>query len=536
VAPANRNNPYRFEPFLEWREQLDYYASDGFLQRVVRHFAGAGFARVDAAARELSRSVSFRWRDMANAIAIPERRPFLVHWDAHHNRVDRIVRPAETETMEREVFSQGLFSSSTDLITRLTKLYLIYENGEACIACPLVCTEGMVAVLEGLADRAETRAILEHVKEGRGGEFGIGAQFLSEIQGGSDVPANLVEAVEEDGAWRLHGTKFFCSVAHADYAVVTAKPRGAESLGLFITPCWLPGQKGKRRNGLTIDRLKWKMGTAELPTAEVTFEGAVAYPLGALDRGLANVVGTVLTLSRLTVGLASAAYMTRAAREAAGYARFREVFGQKISDFPMAQAQLDDMAHTARRTTAGGFKTYRLFYEAGGLSRSPDPSLPARRRTFDARELVMLQKFVASEDCTDVIHEAMGVFGGNGIVEDFSSLPRLFRDSSVNELWEGPRNVLQAQIHRDLQRAASWYPPSEFVASLLAGGDPVAVAALSREVSEIVSRPSLLARDASTVAACRRWDAACRDLMHAFQDIALREVEASTTIPSEEAS
>ena len=62
--------------------------------------------------------------------------------------------------------------------------FLIYQNGEACIACPLVCTEGMGAILERFADRPETQEILRHVRDGIDGEFTIGAQFLSEIQGG----------------------------------------------------------------------------------------------------------------------------------------------------------------------------------------------------------------------------------------------------------------------------------------------------------------------------------------------------------------
>ena len=516
MSQPNRNNPYSFAPFLAWRDQVDYYADDPFLQRVVKLNAGPHAARVDAAARELSVKASFRWRDLSNAVAVPERRPFMMHFDAHNNRVDRIVRPAEVETLEREVFGEGVFSSRTDSVTRLAKMYLVYQNGEACIACPLVCTEGMVALLEQHADLPETKAILQHAKEGRDGRFAIGAQFLSEIQGGSDVPANLVEASQDGGAWRLYGTKFFCSAAHADYAVVTAKPRGSEKVALFVMPSWLPGQEGKARNGYTIDRLKWKMGTSELPTAELTLHGALAYPVGPLDRGIANVVGVVLTLSRLTVGLSSAATMTRAAREAAGYARFREAFGQKLSGFPMVRAEVDAFSMVARRTTAASFRLYRAFHGAG-----------SKRAQFDARELIMLQKFTAAEDCTDVIRKAMSIFGGHGVIEDFSCLPRLYRDSAVNELWEGPRNVLLAQVHRDLQRAASWYPPRELVRSVLAGGDEKKVAAIADEVASLVAHPSLLTMDEQTLEVCRRWDACCRELFHAYQDLSLREVEAA---------
>jgi alkylation response protein AidB-like acyl-CoA dehydrogenase len=445
-------------------------------------------------------------------------------------------------TLEREVFAEGLFSAQTSPALRLAKMALIYQLGEACVACPLVCTEGAVAILEKHADRPETRAILQHLKEGKpvgadsaeGAEpdFAIGSQFLSEIQGGSDVPANLLEAVDEGGTWRLYGTKFFCSVAHSDYAIVTAKPRGSEKLALFAMPMWRAGEFRTRRNRYTIDRLKWKLGTSELPTAELTFEGAEAFPVGPLDRGLANVVAVVLTLSRLTVGLASGAYMLRAAREATAYAGFREAFGQKLASFPMVRGQLDAMTRAARRTMAGGFRIYQAFYASGGLQSAQgtkNESLEAKRRELEVRELIMLQKFVASEDSTETLRQAMSIFGGNGVIEDFSCLPRLFRDSAVNELWEGPRNVLLAQLHRDLQRASSWYPPGDFVRSVLAGAEVEAgsTQALAAEFEALVTHASLTTLDDKTVKLCEQWDSACRRLMHAYQELALREARAA---------
>ena len=42
--------------------------------------------------------------------------------------------------------------------------------------------------------------------------------------------------------------------------------------------------------------------------------------------------------------------------------------------------------------------------------------------------------------------------GGNGTIEDFSPLPRLWRDAIVFESWEGTHNVLVAQVLRDLAR------------------------------------------------------------------------------------
>ena len=501
-------NPYTFDPFLAWRRGVDYYADDPFLVQLVRHHAGPDFPRVDGEARALSRRASSRWRELADAISVLESRPRLQHWDAHHHRVDRVDRPAEALDLEREVFSEGLFSARTDLLTRAVKQFIVYQNGEACTACPIVCTEGLVAALDELADRPETIAMREHLKEGRDGRHAVGAQFLTEIQGGSDVPANRVEAVRDGDRYRVSGTKFFCSVAHADYAALTAREPSTGALGLFALPLWAPGREGAVRNGLTVDRLKWKTGTCELPTAEMTFDGAEAWALGPVERGLANAVRIVLTVSRLTIGLASAAYAARAVREARAYASFREAFGRPVDRFPMVRAQLEDLGRSVERATAGAFEVHRRHRQAGG----------DRRRAFEARELVMLQKVVASEDATRTIQEAMGILGGNGVVEDFSSIPRLFRDSVVNELWEGPRNVLLAQVHRDLRRAAAWYPPGELVTSLLAGREDAEARELRDEVVALVAGPDLEDEAPGAVEACRRWDTACRALLHAFQD------------------
>jgi alkylation response protein AidB-like acyl-CoA dehydrogenase len=529
MAYPDRNNPYNFNDFLEWRKKADYYADDPFLQRAVRHFTGEEWASVDREARRISPKVSFRWRDMAETIAQPEKRPYMMHYDGHGNRIDRIVRPNETEVMEKEIFAEGLFSAKTSPWTRLVKMYLIYQNGEACVSCPITCTEGLIALLEKHADTPELISILQHCKEGVDGEFAIGAQYLSEIQGGSDVPANLLEAVREGDTWRLYGTKFFCSATHADYAVVTAKPTGSEKIAIFVVPSWLPGEKEReRRNGYTIDRIKWKMGTSELTTGELTFNNAVGYPVGPLDRGLANVVGIVLTYSRLTVGLSAAAFMTRAVREAKKYSEFRQAFGVTVGRFPMVAGQIKAIDQYAKRSTAGAFQLYRDFLSLeGGLKGGlvTDETEAMRRKRFDVRELIMLQKIVTSWDAVDVGRTAMSIFGGHGVMEDFSSLPRLLRDSMVNELWEGPRNVLLTQIHRDFQRAASWYRPADFVESVLAGADPVLIRDYSREFDDLLAHPSLFQMDEKTIEICERWGGFCHRLFHSYQDRALAEVD-----------
>jgi alkylation response protein AidB-like acyl-CoA dehydrogenase len=526
----DRNNPYSFNEYLEWRKGVDYYADDPFFQEMVRAFAGDEAEAVDKEARVFSKKTSFRWRDFSEAIAVPEKRPYMMHYDGHKNRIDRIVRPYETLVMEKEIFSEGIFSEKTSPWTRFVKLSLVSQNSEAGVACPLACTWGLVALLEKYADSPETSNILTQVKEGIEGEFAIGAQFVSEIQGGSDVPSNLLEAVEENGEWRLYGNKFFCSAAHADYSVVTAKPQGSERVGLFVMPMWLSGNKEKEiRNGYTIDRLKWKMGTVELPTAEITFDGALAYPVGPLDRGVANVVGIVLTLSRLMVGIGMSGAMARGLREGKKYAEFRTAFGLPVASFPMAAGQIAQVEHWTRRSIAGSFKLYGDFIDLpGGLScgLETDEPLPLKKYRFDVRQLIMLQKITVSYDAIDMTRLGISVFGGHGVMEDFSSFPRLMRDGMVQELWEGPRNVLLTQMHRDFQRVASWYPPAEFVANVLEGADDAVIREHTAELEELLATPHLFEMNDETLDVCARWDDFCSRFFHAYQELALTQAEA----------
>ena len=118
-----------------------------------------------------------------------------------------------------------------------------------------------------------------------------GSQFLTEEHGGSDVGANLTRAVRDGDDWRLHGEKWFCSVADADVFAVTARPDGApegtRGIGCFLVPRTVDG----RANGFTIRKLKDKLGTRALATGEIVFDGAVAYPIGALEDGFKIAAG-----------------------------------------------------------------------------------------------------------------------------------------------------------------------------------------------------------------------------------------------------
>ncbi|MFX0038487.1 MAG: acyl-CoA dehydrogenase family protein [Promethearchaeota archaeon] len=546
---GNRNNPYTFDDFLFVRDHFNYYKDDEFLQALIRKYAPEDeFEKIDRDLRALSDYVSFRFRDLADKANELENRVKVTkikHFDAYNHRIDRIERCLETDVLEKEVFSLGLFDPVRNTAwSKFAKMFLLYENGESGVMCPVACSHGAVEIMQKYENQlsSEAKLILKSIRDGEDGEYKLGAQFVSEIQGGSDVPANLVEAVFEkdegqDGmsnVWRLYGQKFFCSATQADYAIVTAKPKNTPSstrVAAFVVPSWLPGNKEKEiRNSYTIDRLKQKLGTAELPTAEITYNGAVAYPIGPLEKGLADIVGIVLSLSRLHVAFGMAAGALRVAREAILYSQFRYAFGIPISSFPMMINQINELELYAKRTTAGAFKIYSEYIHfneeliSGIRELEKIKDIEERKRRFRLRELIMLQKIVVADEVPAMIRKAISFYGGHGIMEDFLSSPRFHRDAMIMELWEGPRNVLLTQIHRDLSRVKDWYPADEFCRDLLKGANSDIIEEYESEFNRIMSHESLLRNDDKTLAICRTWEEFSNKLFIAYQEQALKEL------------
>jgi hypothetical protein len=146
-----------------------------------------------------------------------------------------------------------------------------------------------------------------------------------------------------------------------------------------------------------------------------------------------------------------------------------------------------------------------------------------RKKRFLLRELILLQKIVTAHEAVDVIRKAMSIFGGHGVMEEFSSLPRLFRDAAVNELWEGPRNVLLTQIYRDLQRASQWCDPAEIVAGILEGSPRDMLDHYSSQMKELLNE-SIFTPGEKAMEAAGRWEDLCHSLFRAYQEQALAEV------------
>jgi alkylation response protein AidB-like acyl-CoA dehydrogenase len=442
----------------------DWFTDDPLLGRLLDRFApGTAGTRVAA----FGPVVAGHLRNLAHESARPENKPLLRHRDAYGEHVDEVVLPPSTlEALRLTLGDLRLGAVQGDPFAHYAMIYLLAQNGEAGVACSLACTDGLARALTAFGDGDMQRTALDQVRSSDGERYVHAAQFVTEIQGGSDVRANRTRAVPDGDRFRLHGEKWFCSNINADWFLVTAVPAesagdGDDQIGLFLVPAWKDADPTRGRNGYRIERLKDKLGTLELATAEVTFDGAAAWPVGPVDQGLRNLLRYVLVPSRFACVLFGAAAQRQAERLAEAYAGFREAFGRPIDRYPLVARSLDAISASRARSLACVFEILRL-WEAAEAGKDAGPE------ATDFRILLSLAKPAITRQATGLLHDAMMLLGGNGIEERFSPLPRLFRDSVIMETWEGPHSVLHAQALRDLVRLG--VEPRDFVARV-AGPD-----------------------------------------------------------------
>jgi alkylation response protein AidB-like acyl-CoA dehydrogenase len=456
----SRDHPGR-EDLNEWRrsKSVNFYTSSPTLRSVLEHFTQRPVSG-DLAERLTSfgATVATVIDPAAATVEASREFPRLRSYDELGNRIEDIeFHPAHVVAQDA-VWESGLLAlplNESGAFETAALFFLLTHAGEAGQACPVVCTIGLRRALEHRALTAETIDRLHQIASADPKVALRGSQFLTEIQGGSDVGANLVEAHPDrtiEGAWRIDGEKWFCSVADADLFAVTARPRGAEAgtrgLTCFLVPRRLDGSK---LNGFTIRRLKDKLGTRALASAEIDFTDALAWPIGELGDGFKIAVTELLNTSRWLNAVGSTGLMSRALAEAHGFALHRRAFGDPIIEFPLVR---ENLAIMHIETAASLASTFALTALVGRL----DEGSASVDDIAVHRFLVNANKYMTSITATEVVHRAIEALGGNGTIEDFSPLPRLYRDAIVFESWEGTHNVLCDQIYRDCSRLGLLVP------------------------------------------------------------------------------
>lgn len=392
-----------------------------------------------------ARLVAARWNDLAREASTRDHLPRIVKFDRVGGPVEQVDFGSLTRHLRREVAEFGVLTDVRSEVHKFAMVYLLAHNGEASVNCGLSCTDGLIRAVEARGSeflRETWLPLMLSVDTPL-----AGAQFVTEQDGGSDVGAIETEAKPNPGGtWSITGEKWFCSNPD-EYFLVAARPAGAPGgtagVAIFFVPRVLPdGQI----NNISFKRLKDKLGTQSLPTAEMDFNQATAWAIGEPAEGFKTLMNYVIDVSRIHNAANACGILHRAFLEARNYAAQREAFGQAIIQYPLIQETLVRLLEKLWRYRLLTFKLVALVDLHGIVAQDSSQAMWQRF-------LVNLAKYRTAVTLTDSVREAMLVFGGNGICEDFTVLPRLLRDSMIIETWEGAHNTLCLQIMRDAGRS-----------------------------------------------------------------------------------
>lgn len=382
--------------------------------------------------------------------------PRHVPYDSQGRRVDRIEVSQAWKKLGRISAEEGLVAIAYDRslgpwsrLYQFAKLYLFHPSS-AFYTCPLAMSDGAARVLELYGDEALKAGALKHLTSRDPDFFWTSGQWMTERSGGSDVGGTATRAFPENGGWRLYGEKWFASAATSQMALTLARPEGAppgsRGLGLFYLELNSP-EKGW--NGLRVNRLKDKLGTRALPTAELSMEGSWARPLGGLDGGVKK-IASLFNITRIHNSVYAAAFMRRGLALARDYASKRLAFGKPLSQTPLHLETLADLEVEFRAGFALAFKTAEL---QGWVETGKDP----REETRLLRILTPLAKLFTGKQAVRVMSEVVECFGGAGYVED-TGIAVLLRDAHVLPIWEGTTNVLGLDVLRAIQKEDALKP------------------------------------------------------------------------------
>jgi len=391
------------------------------------------------------------------ALAHRREEPWHVPFDAWGRRIDEVrVSPAWQE-YARVAAERGLVATGYERrhgrFSRVHQFALVhlFHPSSQMYTCPLAMTDGAARTLETLGRGPVFERALARLTSRDPASAWTSGQWMTERAGGSDV--GLSEAVARcgaDGVWRLHGVKWFTSAVSSQMALTLARPEGngpgGKGLALFYVE--LRDAAG-RLQGIEVLRLKEKLGTRNLPTAELRLAGTPAEPVAGLAEGVRQMT-SMLNLTRTWNAVCAVASLRRGVALARDYARRRVAFGAPLAEKPL---HLDTLAGMAAEAEAAFALVFDVVARLGALETGaggPDGEALLRL-------LHPLAKLTTGKQAVAGASEALEAFGGAGYLED-TGLPELLRDAQVLAIWEGTTNVLALEAVRAVLRADALRP------------------------------------------------------------------------------
>ncbi len=424
-------------------EDVNLYLTDAALKTGVDKNGGGAHAKhlSDFGARCGSAEAT-EWSRQAN-----KNPPQLKSFDRYGHRLDEVeFHPAYHALMalglDAGVAAGAWNAKSAGHVLHSALLYLMGQvDGGVC--CPMSMTYAVVPALRQAPDvakewapRVTTAAYDPRFIPAADKHAATMGMAMTEKQGGSDIRANTTRATHISGdEYELVGHKWFCSAPMCDAFLTLARTEAG--ITCFLVPRWRPD---RTRNAFHIMRLKDKLGDHSNASSEIEYHGAYARRVGEEGRGVRTIIDMVQH-TRLDCVVGSASGMRAGLAQAMWHTDHRSAFQKKLIDQPAMAMLLADLALETEAATALGFRLARAF----------DGAANDDREAAFMRLATPIAKYWICKRQPGVAYEALECLGGAGYVEE-GPMPRIFRASPLNAIWEGSGNVIALDMLRAIGR------------------------------------------------------------------------------------
>lgn len=429
------------------------YLEDVLLQSYLKkHIPTLVLAKFEDDLMEFGRKVATDIYDLS--LECEQQPPRLVSQNAWGRRVDTIITSEAWKQMHAISAKEGLIALAYERnfeefsrVYQVVKL-LLFSSASGLYSCPLAMTDGAAKICEMHEEgKLYLKNAFMRLTSKNPTEFWTSGQWMTERRGGSDVAAStdtVAKKEENEDFYRLFGNKWFTSATDANMAFTLARIVGQDgqvmqgTKGLTMFYVEVRNEQGELNN-IEILNLKNKLGTRQMPTAELMLNGTKAYQVSAEGKGI-SAISTMLTITRIHNAVSAVSIMRRAVNMASNYASKRRAFGHLLKDLPLHVKTLANLEMETRGGCILVLCMSRLLglQEVGKSTKQDDDLL---------RILTPVAKLYTGKQVVAVVSECLECFGGQGYIED-TGLPQLFRDAQVLPIWEGTTNVLSLDILR----------------------------------------------------------------------------------------
>lgn len=460
-------------------------------------------------------------RPLAKLCDVPGAEPKLVQYDQWGKRVDQLITCEGWRKLKDWAAKEGIVAEAysnlgwdevkqehipantvggRDKLGALARVYsfaraYLFAPDSRVVMCPASMQDGAIRVLELYGTESQREANLPRLlsRETAPGRAWTAGQWMTERPGGSDVSMTetvakpLIQKSPGDKAkpgdqYILNGFKWFSSATDGDVALALARTdpdpaKGSRGLSLFLVR--LRDDKTGKLNGIRVHRLKNKLGTNMVPTAELELEGCLAELVGQEGRGefqppstkrltffletqlmgrsrnscsLRSLTGvaciaSVLNITRLYSANGTVAALGRGLQIATSYAQVRRVGtpgvappGSLLASLPLHTSRLARIAVLHRALLQLVFHVIHLL--GASEARMATPADEARLRL-----LTPVCKAFAATRASEGYLSCIESLGGAGYMTE-NELGTLLRDGTVERIWEGTPSVLSLDVAR----------------------------------------------------------------------------------------